>query len=751
MKLNSFVKKTVLVCLSLMLALAVLVNCGGGGGGGSDPGPGAATLFKRTMISDFRTNPDYIYAHGVNSPADYKRIMISDFRTSPDYIYAHGVNSPDKSKLYVAVNETTAGGGGVGDNMTGNFTGYLLDMSDVLAGTVSTSSVIATSPATPAAVAFRSTFTPDGSKILQAGADRLVVLDGSTLATLSTDTNIGGENHDVMPTPDGKYALLALRYKNGAEAFNTSGLQLYNIQTGQYGAVGNPVNTCGDCHNSATVGHVTCGIDGPLTGTGPYTGTIYMASTSGGHIVRVPVTIDPTNTGNEIAVGAITKINLTSTFGATNKTHNFHDVRYDAATNRVYYSAIVADSAGGAVNGQTHLGYVDIGASNAVHDATIETTAAAQAQIVYCASAQTADYYIPMTMSYPAYIDVIRKNTVKTGAALTSTPKQLYVAVNETTAGGGGVGDNMTGNFTGYLLKMSDILAGTVNTSSVMTTSPTTSAAVAFRSTFTPDGSKILQAGADRLVVLDATDLSELSNDTAIGGENHDVMPTPDGKYALLALRYKNGTETQNTSGLQLYNIQTGQYGAVGNPVNTCGGCHNDTVAHVTCGIDGPIKDNHDGTYSGTIYMASTGGGHIVRVAVTINPAGTTADNKIVVTAKDKVQLSSEIGALNKTHNFHDVRYDAKAKRVYYSAIVADGSGGALNGRTHLGYVDVSTATFNATVVHDATIATTAAAQAQIVYCASGQTADYFVPMTMSYPAYIDAIKKSDIVTDAKL
>jgi hypothetical protein len=510
------------------------------------------------------------------------------------------------------------------------------------------------------------------------------------------------------------------------------------------------VNTCGGCHND-TVNHNTCGIDGPITDNldGTYNGTIYMASTSGGHIVKFAVAIDPANAGNEIVMTGRVKLDLASP-GTLNKTHNFHDVRYDAATSRVYYSGIKADSAGGAVNGQTHLGYVDTTAFNAggIHDATIETTAAAQAGLVYCASGQTDDYYIPMTMSYPAYIDVIRKNTVKTGAALTSTPKQLYVAVNETTAGTGGTGAGQTGQFTGYLLDMSDVTAGTVSPSSVTATSPTTSAAVAFRSTYTPDGSKILQAGADRLVVLDGSTLAELSNDTAIGGENHDVMPTPDGKYALLALRYKDGAEAFNTSGLQLYNIQTGSYGAVGNPVNTCGGCHNDTVNHNTCGIDGPITDNHDGTYSGTIYMASTSGGHIVKFDVAIDPAN--AGNEIVMTGRVKLDLASP-GTLNKTHNFHDVRYDAKAKRVYYSGIKADSAGGAVNGQTHLGYVDVSTATFDATVVHDATIATTAAAQAGLVYCASGQTADYFIPMTMSYPAYIDAIKKSDIVTDAKL
>jgi hypothetical protein len=117
-------------------------------------------------------------------------------------------------------------------------------------------------------VAFRSTFTPDGTKILQSGRDRLLVLDSATLDPVVNDTTIGGskfaiENHDVMPTPDGKYAILALRYAHASTEKQDSGLQLYDLVNKK--PVGEPVSTCNNCHTSETVAHMTCGLDGSLT------------------------------------------------------------------------------------------------------------------------------------------------------------------------------------------------------------------------------------------------------------------------------------------------------------------------------------------------------------------------------------------------------------------------------------------------------------------------------------------------------
>jgi hypothetical protein len=203
--------------------------------------------------------------------ASVKRTMVESFRPSgdPNYKFVHGVNSPDHTKLFVAVNETASG------SMTGAITGYLMNTSDVVAGTVTSSNVTSRtiSGLTPGGgtIAFRSSFTPDGTKILQAGANRLLVLNASDLAVLDNNTGLGGsfaanggvENHDVMTTPDGRYAILSLRFKHSSSEQQDSGLQLYDIAN--KATIGDPVGVCSRCHSAATTARKTCGIDGSLT------------------------------------------------------------------------------------------------------------------------------------------------------------------------------------------------------------------------------------------------------------------------------------------------------------------------------------------------------------------------------------------------------------------------------------------------------------------------------------------------------
>ncbi len=357
----------------------------------------------------------------------------------------------------------------------------------------------------------------------------------------------------------------------------------------------------------------------PSTPKTTYTGTIYMASQQGGHIAVVPVTIDPSNTTAPITIGTLDKIMLSGNPYTTD--HIFHDVRLDGT--KLYYSTIMV---GG--SGNTHVGYVDLN-DRTIHDATIDYVT--NNTMVYCASGQTTNYFLPMTMSSPAYIDVIKKSAVYSGATLDSTDgsgnvkrilvdafrdpnytyahgvnspdgTKLYVAVNESSSPGGA----LTGTFTAYLVRMSDLVDPNVvvSTTAVTASKSITVGAntVAFRSTFTPDGSKILQAGADRLVVLDGSDLHEVINDTNLGGsyaanggfENHDVMPTPDGKYAILSVRFKYPTGAgKQDSGLQLYDLTNKK--TIGDPVSACNKCHNQSdpalvgTDRQTCGLDGKL------------------------------------------------------------------------------------------------------------------------------------------------------------------
>jgi hypothetical protein len=361
-----------------------------------------------------------------------------------------------------------------------------------------------------------------------------------------------------------------------------------------------------------------------------YTGTLYMASTSGGHIAVIPVTIDPSNATAPFTFGNISRIQLSSGTGAANKTHNFHDVRVNG--NSLIYSTIMMDTSGTATDGTAHVGAIDLtgvtcpnypgSCTFTENDATIDINAGAG--MIYCGSGLGASHFVPMTMSYPAYIDAIPLSSITNGATLprqrtfvedfraggngdyifahgvnNPAKSKLFVAVNETTAGNGGLMAQMTGAVTAYLLDMNDVVGGTVDPASVTTTRSISGMAtggttIAFRSTFTPDGSKILQAGRDRLLVLDGNSLAELDNNTAIGGsaaaiENHDAMPTPDGKYAILALRFKHAAaDAAQDSGLQLYDLTNKQ--TIGEPVSTCNGCHAaGTTAHLTCGVDGKL------------------------------------------------------------------------------------------------------------------------------------------------------------------
>ena len=136
----------------------------------------------------------------------------------------------------------------------------------------------------------------------------------------------------------------------------------------------------------------TLGCDNDAT---TYSGVVYITTTSGGHVVKVPVTIDPSNKTAPISTGTISDVQLSTGLGAENQTHNYHDVRLDPATDILYYSAIKVDSTGGESDGDVHLGYVDL-SDDSVHDATLDATEEAQAGLVYCGTGLTDEYFIPI-------------------------------------------------------------------------------------------------------------------------------------------------------------------------------------------------------------------------------------------------------------------------------------------------------------------------------------------------------------------
>ena len=126
-------------------------------------------------------------------------------------------------------------------------------------------------------------------------------------------------------------------------------------------------------------------------------------------------------------------------------------MRYDAAANRVYYSAIIPDDAtisSSPTLTRAHLGYYDVTA-NTIVDAKVDVDAGASATImaaqlpstdlvvglplVYCASAletvSGTDYYTTLSMTVPAYIDTFRRSDIVNGASLVTagTRTRFYV------------------------------------------------------------------------------------------------------------------------------------------------------------------------------------------------------------------------------------------------------------------------------------------------------------------------------------
>jgi len=406
------------------------------------------------------------------------------------------------------------------------------------------------------------------------------------------------------------------------------------------------------------------GNNNPPAATIPtYTGTLYMASEGGGHVGVFPVTIDPSNTTTPITItGTATKIQLAS--GPTSSTKIvFHDVRLDKTADRLYYSAFMSRPTNTAV---ADIGYLDLTAANTAAtnngiNSTIDIDAPAAdtiefalnamgvgagLRIEYCASGMNSTTYFPMSMSFPAYIDAIPKTLLNGGGAHVTTAqiKRTYIdqidadAAGWTRINGSGGADlgtpplafihgasspdgtkiymatnvvsglsttnNLAGVFRSYMVNASDLEAGTMDTSKVISKATFTVMpslmSIAYRASFTDDGKYVLQSGCDRLLILNANNLS-LYNDTAndtvkIGGgktdiENHDVMSTPDGKYAILAIRYVDSAGQMKTSGVQLYDIANKK--VIGGITTTCGvsSCHAPDIytARPTCGIVGKL------------------------------------------------------------------------------------------------------------------------------------------------------------------
>ena len=137
---------------------------------------------------------------------------------------------------------------------------YYLDMADLENGkaTVLQKSATQITGNAGATIMFRQTFTPDGKYLLQSGADTFYLIDAETLSVVDKETMNDGANHDAVPTPDGKYALLTIRVADSQGMAVDGQVQLYDIEAKS--VVGAPASVCAGCHPSGTTA-VLCGLD----------------------------------------------------------------------------------------------------------------------------------------------------------------------------------------------------------------------------------------------------------------------------------------------------------------------------------------------------------------------------------------------------------------------------------------------------------------------------------------------------------
>jgi len=346
-----------------------------------------------------------------------------------------------------------------------------------------------------------------------------------------------------------------------------------------------------------------------------YDATVYVAG-HGGHFAKADITIDPNNADDPIKVKSLDKISIGDT-----KTHKTHDARIDSNdSNIIFWSTYQLDP-----NGKQHVGKSDLKTGNVIKDVAMDpdprATGGEKKMPLYCASGQSKDFYMPVFMGSEAYVDVIDKKTLekkhrvfisdlgyKAGTYQflhgTNNNKMDKFILTMTMKGEDG---KMNGKIDFVMVDLKELEKGKFKQLAKATHAGEPGKTITFRDYFSKDDKLIFQSAADRLWVLDATTLAKVDEKMSKDGENHDLMPTPDGKFALLTIRnastgacdvegkpiMKDGKTVNITDGLiQLYDADAKKI--VGKPASTCFACHKgmglgDKTA-ILCGIDANYK-----------------------------------------------------------------------------------------------------------------------------------------------------------------
>lgn len=322
-----------------------------------------------------------------------------------------------------------------------------------------------------------------------------------------------------------------------------------------------------------------------------YSTTVYVAG-HGGHFAKADVTIDPNNAENPVKVNSLDMVSI-----GTTDSHKTHDARIDSAdSNTLFWSTYALDK-----DGKMHVGKSDLKSGKVIKDVALtpDPRSPAKTGPVYCASGQSKAYYMPVFMGNEGYVDVIDKKTMemkhrvfvsdlgyKPGSyqfvhGVNSNDMKKFVIVLSQKGEDG----KMNGKQDVVLVDLPSLEKGKMKELKRATFSGEPGKTITFRMYFSKNDKLIYQAAGDRMWVIDAATLKLVDEKMTKPdfGENHDAMPTPDGKYALLTLRTADTTgcdpegkptpDKKITDGtLLLYDVDAKKL--VGKPVSVCFDCH---------------------------------------------------------------------------------------------------------------------------------------------------------------------------------
>lgn len=338
-------------------------------------------------------------------------------------------------------------------------------------------------------------------------------------------------------------------------------------------------------------------------------GTVYLPG-MGGHIAVAKLEIDPENAESPITVANLDKIRL----GAAD-TWATHDVRIDQEKGVAFSAAYVKPA-----DGKIRVAKIDLATAKMVSEVQVDPSPKYVDGPMFCASGQSKDMYLPVSMGYEGWIDVFDKETLDlkhrvhfddpkitkdyifAHGVQTPDMSQFLLTLNATTQAAGKKPPRGKPDILFYMLDMAALEQGKIDIKKTGSVVADAANSIAFRQYFTSDGKYLLQSARDRVLVIDA-DTLQIVRETGLGKEVdtqievHDVMPIPGDKYAIMALRVpvkvEGAEETLVDGRIQLYDVENGK--TVGSPVSVCRACHEEydslkTKKAVLCGIDAVWK-----------------------------------------------------------------------------------------------------------------------------------------------------------------